>query len=173
MNRLLKRVRFNVRAKVGMSNEAVEHLCSQLCTKRFQGVFSADRIPTRRLSKLGDFVIVVNLGKSDMPVGHFVALSKRSMDNYVEYMDSFALPCFQPDVKKFVAACSSDKTARCTVKKRVQSMNSAYCGLYAALFAAYKDREEEMDFELKFNKRELTGNDNRCVDYLRRIIKEM
>lgn len=177
MERFIRRVRANVRVGVGMSNDAVEQLCRQICSSRFQGVFSADKIPVARLARMGDFVIVVNLGRSDMPVGHFVTLSKRERDSYVGYMDSFALPCFQPDVKKFVKICAGSGSAlmsdaiRYGVRRRVQSPKSAHCGLYATLFAAYVDREPE--FEMAFKLRNLAGNDERCVRYLRRIISEM
>ena len=169
VHRLISRVRDNVKAHVGMSNEAVEELCRQVCSHKFQGLFSADRIPSDRLKQLEEFVIVVNTATSDEPLGHFVTLSRAYGSSYVEYMDSFAKPCTQPDVRAFVRSLGlREGEVRSTVKRRVQAASSVYCGLYATLFAAYKDREP--GFELLFSPTDLTGNDERCVRYLRRII---
>ena len=174
MERLIQGVLLHVSDDGGISNNTVGKLCSQICSRRFQGVFSADKIPVRKLRRLGDFVVVVNLGRSTNVRGHFVTLSKRSKDDYIEYMDSFALPCFQPEVVSFVEACSGgDGKAKCLITKRVQAVSSVACGLYATLFAAYKDREEEMDFDLRFSTTDLDRNDDRCLDYLRRIVNDM
>ena len=171
LDRLLKRVRANVWAHVGMSNEAVEELCDRVCSEKFQGLYPADAIPVDRLRGLEEFVIVVNTATSGETMGHFVTLSRESGQDHVEYMDSFARPCSQPDVRSFVAALGvGEGEARCVVRRRVQASSSVYCGLYATLFAAYKDRRPE--FELLFSPTDLAGNDERCVRYLRRIIRE-
>lgn len=170
MDRLLRRVRSNVKANVGMSNDAVEGLCRQLCSDSFMGVYSADKIPSNKLAKLDNFIIVVNLGTSDMPVGHFVTLSADPSDkSVVSYMDSFALPCFQPHVRDFVRKCGRE--VRLANKRRIQAVSSVYCGLYASLFAVYQDRKP--DFELEFSRKDYESNDDRCVKYLRKIIREM
>ena len=170
VDRLLRRVREHVMPEAGMTNESVEELCEQICSPRFRGLYPADKIPAEELSRLREFVIIVNTATSEQLNGHFVTLSREAGADHVEYMDSLAQPCTQPDVRSFVSALGGEGEARCTVRRRVQASWSVHCGLYAILFAAYKDRKP--GFQLLFSPTDLAGNDERCVRYLRRIVKE-
>lgn len=159
---LVDRINANVKEGLGMSNGLLERLCRRETTQDFKGVFSADQIPTR-LSACSKFIIVVNLGRSNQQDGHFVAICGDPDRMY--YFDSYALPCFQPDVNKFIREC---RRPIISLTKRIQGFKSVYCGFYAMMFALYHDKKP--DFELLFSESDFNANDDTCVRYLRKLI---
>lgn len=171
INKIIKRVGENVKKGKGISNITINRLCSRLCSNDFKGVFSADCIPINDLIKLKKFIIIVNLGKTknitniSLPIGHFVTICADS--NYIRYIDSYGLPCFQPDVFQFLNLCKREIRSN---KHQIQEWNSTYCGLFAILFAYYYDTKP--DFDLVFSKTNLSNNDEKCIYYLEKMICE-
>lgn len=168
-------VRDHVRSKLGVTNTLVNRFCRQICSDDFKGVFSADCIPLQ-LAARPRFIIVVNLGKRKgvrgaLPVGHFVTIAvSRSA---LLYIDPFGLPCVQPDISAFLRLCGRKTYINL---RQIQHFNSAYCGFYAILFAAYLDREhrggKKKMPKLCFKKNNLYQNDKLCMKYLTRLCIE-
>lgn len=159
---LIDRVNKNVKEGLGISNDLLDKLCRRESSDSFKGVFSADKIPTR-LTACPKFIIVVNLGRSNQQEGHFVCICGDPDRMY--YFDSYALPCFQPDVNKFIKAC---RRPLITLTNRIQGWKSMYCGLYSMMFVLYHDKKP--DFELIFSKTDFEENDSKCVRYIRKLI---
>ncbi len=162
--RLVDRVNANVQEGLGMSNTLVEKLCRRETSDNFKGVFSADKIPGY-LAACPLFIIVVNLGRSGQQEGHYVTLCGEP--NNIKYLDSYALPCLQPDVNRFLHAC---RRPLITLTRRIQGWDSMYCGLYSTMFTLYQDKKP--DFELLFSSSNFKENDSKCVRYIRKLIHD-
>lgn len=174
LDELSRRIRTHVLAGVGLTNEVVYRLC-KLTTmgERFKGVYAADRIPLG-LAAAPNFTMIVNLGRSRGPdggppqVGHFVTVVGRP--GAVYYVDPFGLPCAQPQVKRFLRLC--ERPVKFGMR-RVQALDSVYCGFFAMLFAMYLNARPRPKFRLMFHATpaKLKSNDQMCLLYLRRLIK--
>lgn len=151
----------------GLTNTVVARLARLFDVgKRFWGVYPADCLP-RSMAAEPHFAAVVNLGRwktgsERSRVGHFVAVVGRPRK--VFYVDSYGLPCTQPDVLRFLAGCQRP-VEYC--KRAVQSFDSKACGLYALLFSLYL--YYDLDFALRFRRSDLEKNDKKMIKYLKRI----
>ncbi len=161
---LIDRIHSNVNQGMGMSNDLVEKLCYREASNTFRGVYSADKIPTT-LASCPRFIIVVNLGRSNQYMGHFVTVCGES--DKIKYFDSYALPCVQPDVVRFLQSC---RRPLITLTRRIQGWSSMYCGLYSMMFTLYEDKKP--DFELLFSSTDYDDNDGKCVRYIRKLIHD-
>ena len=153
----------------GISNALLERLCKRLCSKDFKGVFAANKIP-RLLAGVSNFSIIVNLGEVDgsdaeIPVGHFVCINGNA--ERILYIDPYGLPCMQPKVLEFLLLSRRPLMEN---MRQIQHFDSPYCGLYSVLFVVYFDKEASDWMKMKFNKKELWGNDKKCVGYLKRLL---
>lgn len=174
---LKEAVSAHVREGVGTSNKIIESFARQLCGPYFAGVFAADCIPRGKISRMENFILIVNLGEKkgenrEMN-GHFVTICACGDD--LHYWDPYAFPCLQPKVKTFLQRCGRKVV---TNGRRVQHLESVYCGFYCLLYAAYQARcmaGEPPKFKLRFYKirSKLLKNDSRCVEYLHRLIDQM
>lgn len=169
--RLLEGLRSNSGWNRGLSNRTVGELAKALCDEDYKGVYAADRLPAR-LPAVGNFIIIVNLGESgarqagvELPVGHFVVIF--ATPAAVLYIDPYGLPCAQTRVRQFLVRCRRRVLFNF---RQFQHFDSAYCGFYAVLFAAYLNRR--LSFPLKFSRRNLFSNDKLCIRYLLRISRE-
>ena len=163
LKRLEKRVKLNVKRGEGITNITVLRFCTLVCNKfYFRGVFSADRIP-RTLSQRKNFVAIVNLAGSREYKGHFVTLVGSSKSVY--YVDSYGLPSVDSRVNYFLKLCNRPVLFNL---RQIQHFDSAYCALYAILFALYF--EKKAPFRLKFKRRSLLDNDKLCCTYIRKLI---
>jgi len=60
---LKEAVSAHVREGVGTSNKIIESFARQLCAPYFAGVFAADCIPRGKISRMENFILIVNLGE--------------------------------------------------------------------------------------------------------------
>lgn len=153
----------------GISNVLLERLCKKMCSKRFKGVFAANKVP-RLLAGLSRFTVIVNLGEVDggrekLPVGHFVCIAAEP--DRVAYIDPYGMPCMQPKVLSFL---KDTRRPLWENDRQIQHFDSPYCGLYAVLFTVYFDKEAYEWMRLKFNKRDLMANDKKCVEFIEKLI---
>ena len=137
-----------------------DNLARLACGDEYAGVYSSDKIPARRLAKKPRFIVIVNLGSSRNPNGHFVTLVGRP--STVLYLDPYGLPSVVESVNKFLEACGRKVE---NDFGQVQRFSSKYCGLYALLFAAYHSRKKPPQ-ELVFDGDDLEKNDRLCMKYL-------
>ena len=177
LEELEARVSQHVRAGKGISNRVLQRFCSNVCTKKFAGVYSADRLPGE-LTARGSFIAVVNLGKrrgvgGRPDPGHFVTIVGER--GRLWYLDPYGLPVFQPHVLQFLDL----RRRRWTVienTKQIQDADSYYCGLYAILFSMYYDlprrqRGKVVRFEWHKRRKDLKKNDALCVKYIRELLR--
>jgi len=159
----------------GISNTLVNRLCTKMCRKgHFVGCYAVDRLPVR-LAARGTFITVVNLGPSRNTrmrdglsggAGHFVTLV--ATPRQVRYIDPFGLPSTSKYLKTFLTACKRPLRVN---QRQIQALGSAYCGLYAVLFACYFDRylshAANTAMHLRFHPYpQLKKNDALCEKYL-------
>ncbi len=163
---LAARVRANARSDVGISNVTLSRFARMVCSSDFTNVYSADRIP-QRLAGLNRFITIVNLGRSGVPLGHFVTIVGTT--DAIYYIDPYGLPCLVPEIIKFLQNCRRPVMYNL---QQLQALDSVYCGLYAVLMARYMDPSSPRpQFRLKFNKKgNLKKNDRLCVRYLHMLL---
>ncbi len=169
LGRLSTRVKRHVVPDQGVSNELLDKFATSLCTSDFKGVFPSDTIPVAFAGR-HNFILIVNLApQRGAAVGHFVTIA--ASPSCVFYIDPFGLPCLDPNIARFLQHCRREVYFN---RRQLQAMNSAYCGLYALLFACYLDREnwEGNRFRLKFKDKNLSANDRLCIKYLKKIVSE-
>lgn len=175
IRQIIKGVKSHTDHSAGISNVLINRFARSLCSRDFQGVYSADTIPEIMLTNRPRFIIIVNLGErkgydSNIPVGHFVCICADT--SRIQYIDPYGLPCIQPKVLNFLKHCHRPIIMN---KRQIQDLSSVYCGFFALLFAMYMDRGlsvEKPKFRLKFHKRkrELKKNDVLCISYIRKLI---
>ena len=102
----------------------------------FQGVFSVNEIPTRKLKMLKYWAIIVNLDKTNEPGSHFVALT-RNEDGRFFFFDSLNLnPSVLPkSLMDFIDTISSDtEDFVWTLNSDIQAIDSTACGYFCIFF---------------------------------------
>lgn len=87
----------------------------------------------------------------------------------VTYVDSYGLPCFQPDVLAFLAACR--RPVRFNLRQ-IQAAESKACGFFALLYILYIG--QRLNFKIRFarSSSRLASNDGKCFGYLRKILND-
>ena len=172
-NLMLKRIRAviksNIAPKKGMTNVAVNDICLMLNLKLYQGVHAADRIPSH-LHRCRQFTVIVNLAtrREAQAVGHFITIY--AQPEHIFYIDSFGLPCWQKDVRRFLKNCRRPVVFS---DRQLQAVNSSHCGLYAILYTLYFDhprRNFHMTFERNIDGRKNKKNDVLCIKYLNQLV---
>ncbi len=163
---VVRSIKSHVGKGKGISNVLIDRLCKKMCSDDFRGVFSANKIP-RRLAGVGHFTIIVNLGEVDgsankLPVGHFVCIAARP--ERISFIDPYGLPCIQPKVLTFLSEARRPIVEN---SRKIQHVDSPYCGLYSILFAVYFDKRADEWLKLNFSKKNLLDNDKKCVQYLK------
>lgn len=159
----------------GLTNALVRRLGGLILGEDFCGVFSADRIPPWLAGRR--FIIIVNLGTSYTPVGHFVTLAASS--HHLYYVDPYGLPCYQPHVIRFMGLCGRPVLNNL---QRVQDAESVYCGFFTLLFAklihltwqkqGYSAKPDLTRLVFYWRDGDLRKNDQLCIEYLKRLIYE-
>lgn len=145
----------------GLSNDVLDNLMesSHTCDLYF-GTFPFDNLPFE-VCKNDKFILIVNVGL------HFVCIyGKRDM---VLYIDSLGKAPRGQEMKSFLLACERDVFFN---KKRIQSLVSTHCGLYACLFGLYfcKKENKKTVARMVFEKHNLMKNDQLCLKYLKRLL---
>ena len=131
----------------------------------FQGVYSSDTIPVKKLRRLKNFCIVVNLSKINQPGTHFVAVLKLG-SKAVIYFDPYGLPCFVQDICKFM---KSLKVPIVDKKIKLQHDQSVYCGFFTILFCIVHQKIYQLHWESDPEK--LMENDKKVVSYICKSLK--
>lgn len=132
----------------------------------FEGVYPADHIPPSLTHRKRDFCIIVNLSELNFPGTHFVAIMKKK--NSVLYFDSAGMPCFIPEICKFIATF---KLPIKSLHKKLQSDQSVYCAFYTILFCLVHEGISKYVFHTV--KKELHKNDQLVVSYVVNAVKRM
>lgn len=110
------------------------------------------------------------VAKSSLPPdsGHFVFIHLKP--RLVFYADSFGLPCYQEDVRTFLAAACEKRDADLTFTERtLQDPLSMACGLYAALRVLTAQAGRDFG-RYEWKMRRLKDNDDLCIQYIRSLL---
>jgi len=171
----------------GLTNAFIDSLCRELtpllawgCRQsracRFQGVFSADEIPSqkrcwRRRGETATCILNLATARQESSLmGHFVFVA--IYPQRVLYVDPFGLPCLQADARRFLrSVCRARGDIPFHFNDRpIQSERSTACGLYAILMVlAVEADKSPLDFQWSTSR--LMSNDRRCIRYLREMTK--
>jgi hypothetical protein len=183
----------------GISNKLINSLAKEICPllaeqreayfndgnnlPYFQGVFCADKIPKRLLSKKEPFTLIINLYRSDgykssyklseqVLSGHFIFL--HFTPKLIYYLDPIGLDIKQKDVKIFIKNYCQ-KNPQCEVKSNnipIQHMDSKACGLFSLVFVLAA--ENGIDYRkgyFKWHRGKKTHlNDKKCKEYLIKMV---
>ena len=172
--RILQR---HVDSTSGITNTMLNNFCALICENgsspsKYMGVFAADEIPISMLREESDFNIVINLttrasgaiDSHNLRLGHFVTIHVRP--DFVLYIDPIGLPCIQLETQHFL---TSMKKPVFSNEKKIQSLSSPYCAMYAILYTCYFN-EPRPNFRIEFADNAKKSNDQKCVNYLRRVV---
>ena len=170
--------------KNGLSQKflnALAHCFPKTLLPNFAGVYNISQANYRLLNKgMGqEYSCILNLctdkDVSDGKVGHYVGIIKNK--KYTLYLDPFGLPVLRNDVAKIMLASKGEGRFFYN-RKRVQSANSSFCGLYALLFLLKMHENEYLRSKNKraknliFAEDDAGGkNDERCVEYLIELVQ--
>ena len=116
-----------------MNTEEIDRVLRQTCTKRFDGVFSADNLPEKTR------LLLVNTDPSHRPGRHWVCMYVDN-DGYGEYFDSFGDPPTANFERYLNRHCSSWKCNR----GQLQSVISRFCGHYCIYYCMLRSRGVDM-----------------------------
>ena len=102
--------------------------------KRFDGVFSADRLPPNPR------MLVSNTHPSDSPGEHWVVIYVSDDGKYGEFFDSFGRPPAAEFERYMNRHCSKWTYNR----SQLQSAASRFCGLYCACYCILRSRNVDV-----------------------------
>lgn len=162
-----------VHLRNGITNELINELCSNICAEdranNFIGVYALDEIPAAYLKTRDNFAIIVNLASRSKHelLGHFVCIVANPAA--LIYIDSLGLPNMYAETRSLALLCRRPQFVQRT---QLQTFDSQYCGLYAALFACYFNMPGRK-LELSFQQKPAPQNDVKCVQFLRDLIDEI
>ena len=172
LQRLVEYVSSQTHPGLGMTNELLQNLTSQLCPNFYRGLYMAKEMSTVNDNQYRNSTFIINLGS------HFVTLHVRP--DAIIYVDPLGQPCQNPHVQRFIRQCKRPMVLH--NRRRIQSQKSIYCGLYALLFSRCFDTPASqwpIPFPLKFRRclptssNNSASNDQLCVNYLRRFIQQL
>ena len=153
----------------GVTNHFIDDFLSRICSDKYKGTFAIDTIPLWLAHENYAF-FVVNLNPHFIRNnGHFVTII--TYPDGCLYIDSFGI-----GPPKQLEQFFGETKKRVSVNmQQVQTPSSNYCGLYCCLFILFFDRcfsSSPPNFTVKFFDRNLSKNDQKCVNYLKRLITE-
>jgi hypothetical protein len=145
----------------GITNKYIESILLEQCSDNFKGVFSSDNVP-HHLAATNQFSIICNLSKENEKGSHFISII--AFEDYVFYIDSFGLPCYESSLKKFLS-----KTSRPIFFNtvQIQDFSSNFCGFYCMLFVLYFNARVKKKMTFSNN---LSLNDSICVNYIKTLV---
>lgn len=175
----------------GVSNHFLQDMLQMFCSD-FEGVYSCDQIPVRRLVKLKRYSIVCNLSPAKHPGSHFVSVTVGD-NGVVTLCDPLILPPqISPEICNFlVAACLGAERVwgrgRKGVRKRmgeirmvpakaVQHARSKFCGFFAMAYVMHFDsnvrgkRVGGLKFQPVTKDSPTNINQDLCLDYILRMM---
>lgn len=104
-------------------------------SKFFRGVYSVDKLPTKKMEKPSSFII--NTDNSNGPGIHWVAIWM-SKGKRIEYFDSFGLPPMNKEIIDFININGKEYIFN---NKQIQSNNSKTCGKFCVIFILFRSRK--------------------------------
>lgn len=138
--------------------------------KHFQGVFSCDKIPDMKKTKI--FYMIVNTTSSETFGEHWTLYFKRNTSNMI-YVDSLAKnpkeygQCFEKAYEKLTKNCNVHK-----LENPLQSDSSSLCGVYCIFFVFYLSLGISINtIQKKFFNKVRLQNDKKLCCWLNKFIK--
>jgi len=102
--------------------------------KRFDGVFSSDRLP------LNPRMLLSNTHPYDKPREHWVAIYVSDDEDYREYFDSFG----RPPTDHFDSYMNKHCSRWTYNRNQLESLASNFCNLYCACYCILRSRNVDM-----------------------------
>ena len=134
----------------------------------FKGTYSANTLP-QNLKNVSRFSLVCNLSNVNEVGSHFITIIR--FKNYVLYIDSLGLPCFNDFINTFLASLQIPIYYN---NVQIQDEQSLFCSFYAIFFILYFEKKQVI--KMKFYKPPsplLIRNDKKVVQYIVKLIKCM
>lgn len=151
----------------GISNIFIDGILrKKLNVDTFGGVYSANRIPKRLLSKdtlaSGEHIsIVVNLSRENEVGTHFITL--KVTNKRIVIIDSLALPIQNVVPHLFALLKMARKAITFQYAKPIQSPDSAMCGFYCIYFCLQQDMREKVSKNL---------NDATVLKHIKKLVNK-
>lgn len=154
--------------EAGLTNIYIESVLQKCTLQRYEGYYSCDNIPLKRLSKLNFFNIICNLDKSDGPGTHFVSIIANK--TRILYIDPLGNDCTNKFVRKFLNIIAKTTNRKISINTfSIQHSHSYFCGFYAILFMLKYDRSNPVKIKFTINK---WTNDEICIKYIKYFIRK-
>ena len=149
----------------GMTNTMVNRLARSFRLKNYKGLYMPSQLEEKRNTVFArtPFSTIVNTG------AHFVTII--GYDHAILYLDSNGMPCLEKRTKAFLQSFPNRPVLH--NKKRIQGIQSMFCGMYALLFAVYFDKPRS--FQMRFKSRpgqRGKANEELCLQYLTRLLNK-
>jgi len=155
---------------VGISNIYIENVFRQLPVKYWNGVYSADTIPSELEYK--DFVIIVNFSNYDEPGTHFITLAQIRGQMFL--FDSLATPYVY--LPRQLQNIMNEKNGTYLLRHPIQDLFSHYCGFYCMYFTLYLSLPPHLMQTYSpnlFSAVNLKSNDDLCIQMIKQMIEEI
>jgi len=152
---------------LGLTGRYIMEVLGPTCDN-FAGVFASDSIPGS-LAKKRRFSCVVNLSRASQPGSHFISI--HADGGCAIYIDPTGLPCFVQDITTFLVKCGRPVKYSSVA---MQDPASPFCGFYCILAVLLLDdrkRESTPPPRIEFSETDLLSNDQKCVDYIKLILR--
>ena len=136
----------------------------------FVDIYSSNTIDFLKLQKLKNFIIICNLSPSYDPGSHFVTIIGTPKE--LLYLDSMALS-HSLSSEIYATLLKFKRKIINLVTKRIQSVESFFCGYYCIYFCCLFDYDKMkiIKNQIPFEKNELQRNDNICMKNIQTLIK--
>ena len=163
---------------IGLTNREVEAYLRRMELQQFfAGCFAVDEVPTEELSRMKKFALVVNLSISSQAGSHFVVLQADN-ENCLNYFDSLAInPAHLHSVAKNMLNGLGRSEICIQLPIRVQSVISAYCGVYSIFFVMLTDSERfpnqsGLESFATASSSDRLSNDGKCLRNIQRLLTQ-
>ena len=115
-----------------MNSEKIRRLVKKckVLKPTFIGVYARDNLPTRRLSELKSWALIINLDTINQPGSHWVAIYIPQKKSYMEYFDSTGRPPYHQTIIHFL----KQRKYYLYNDKVLQSVYTTTCGQYCLFY---------------------------------------
>lgn len=128
-------------AVVGLTNGYIHNvLKNELRLETFSDVYSADTLPHALLRSKQTILCVVNTSSLNEPGTHFITILVRPKSILV--LDSLSLPLREASPELHSRLRQSRKTVQHAFSQPIQSVTSAFCGIYCIYFCVYLSKKQ-------------------------------
>lgn len=121
--------------KMGLTNHYVNNLGKLILKHNFEGVGPVDCffMLNKKIPKSDkNLSFIINLSDCNEKGSHFVAIYVSS--NKIYYFDSYGLPPFSPEIKKFIKKNKINGRTFKYNSQLIQNKDSIFCGYYCIAF---------------------------------------